>query len=48
VICIKNETLRILLKEEIKPADFDSKDNYLICLELRVMNYYLGKLVEKI
>ena len=46
VLTIENEIVRDILKDKIKPADFDSKDNYFLCVELRILNYYLCKLVE--
>ena len=40
--------IRDLLKEAIKPADFNNKDNYFLCIELHLLNYYLCKISEKI
>lgn len=46
VITIENEIVRNLIKEDLKPADFESKDNYFLCVELRLLNYYLCKIAE--
>ena len=46
MVSIENDIIRDLLKEAIKPADFNDKDNYFLCVELHLLNYYLCKLVE--
>lgn len=46
MVSIENDIIRDLLKEAIKPADFNDKDNYFLCVELHLLNYYLCKIVE--
>lgn len=41
------DIVRDMINKEIKPADFNSKDAYYICLELRILNYFLCKINEK-